>query len=57
MYDRMIVVPIMGFQVLRHKLADMVTRLAAARALTSEVVQRVVRGEQVPGLAAMAKNT
>ena len=49
--------PIMGFQVLRHKLADMVTRLAAARALTSEVVQRVVRGEQVPGLAAMAKNT
>jgi acyl-CoA dehydrogenase len=25
--------------------------------LTSEVVQRVVRGEQVPGLAAMAKNT
>jgi acyl-CoA dehydrogenase len=49
--------PIMGFQVLRHKLADMVTRLAAARALTSELVQRVVRGEQVPGLAAMAKNT
>jgi acyl-CoA dehydrogenase len=49
--------PIMGFQVLRHKLADMITRLAAARALTSEVVQRVVRGEQVPGLAAMAKNT
>ena len=49
--------PIMGFQVLRHKLADMVTRLAAARALTNEVVQRVIRGEQVPGLAAMAKNT
>jgi acyl-CoA dehydrogenase len=49
--------PIMAFQVLRHKLADMVTRLAAARALTSEVVQRVLRGEQVPGLAAMAKNT
>jgi acyl-CoA dehydrogenase len=49
--------PIMAFQVLRHKLADMVTRLAAARALTNEVVQRVVRGEHVPGLAAMAKNT
>ena len=49
--------PIMAFQVLRHKLADMVTRLAAARALTNEVVQRVVRGEQVSGLAAMAKNT
>ena len=49
--------PIMAFQVLRHKLADMVTRLAAARALTNEVAQRVVRGEQVPGLAAMAKNT
>ncbi len=49
--------PIMAFQVLRHKLADMVSRIAAARALTSEVAVRHARGEQVPGLAAMAKNT
>ena len=49
--------PIMGFQVLRHKLADMVTRIAAARALTAEVLTRHLRGEHVPGLAAMAKNT
>jgi acyl-CoA dehydrogenase len=46
-----------GFQVTRHRLADMATRLAAARALTGEVITRVVRGEQVPQLAAMAKNT
>lgn len=49
--------PIMGFQVIRHKLADMVTRIAAARALTAEVLVRYLRGEQVAGLAAMAKNT
>jgi acyl-CoA dehydrogenase len=48
---------LMGFQVTRHKLADMATRIAAARALTNEVVARCLRGEQVPGLAAMAKNT
>ena len=31
---------ITGFQVIRHKLADMATRLAAARALTNEVLLR-----------------
>ncbi len=46
-----------GFQVVRHKLADMATRLAAARALTSECVTRYLRGEETPSLAAMAKNT
>jgi acyl-CoA dehydrogenase len=46
-----------GFQVLRHKLADMASRIAAARALTAEVLQRHLRGEMVAGLAAMAKNT
>jgi acyl-CoA dehydrogenase len=45
-----------GFQVTRHKLADMATRLAAARALTSECVVRYGRGEMVTGLAAMTKN-
>jgi acyl-CoA dehydrogenase len=48
--------PIMGFQVTRHKLADMASRVAAARALTGEVVTRALRGELVPGQAAMAKN-
>jgi len=47
---------LMGQQVIRHKLADMVTRIAAARALVSECAVRVARGEQVPGLAAMTKN-
>jgi len=46
-----------GFQVIRHKLADMVTRIAAARALTGEVAVRAARGElTAAALAAMAKN-
>lgn len=45
-----------GFQVTRHKLADMASRIAAARALTGEGVTRYLRGEQQPALAAMAKN-
>jgi acyl-CoA dehydrogenase len=49
--------PLTGFQVTRHKLADMASRLAAARALTAEVAARYVRGEESPALAAMAKNT
>jgi acyl-CoA dehydrogenase len=46
-----------GFQVIRHKLADMATRIAAARALTGEVAARHARGEPVTQLCAMAKNT
>jgi acyl-CoA dehydrogenase len=47
-----------GFQVTRHKLAEMATRIAAARALTGEVVTRVLAGDAAAtGLAAMAKNT
>jgi acyl-CoA dehydrogenase len=46
-----------SFQVTRHKLADMHTRLAAARALTGEAVIRTLRGEQDPPLMAMTKNT
>ena len=49
--------PLSGFQVTRHKLADMASRLAAARALTGEVAVRYQRGDRSPGLAAMAKNT
>lgn len=48
--------PLAGFQVVRHELADMATRLAAARALTGELAARAARGEAAPGLAAMAKN-
>lgn len=51
--------PLTGFQVTRHKLADMAARLAAARALTGEAVVRVMQpgGElKATGLAAMAKN-
>lgn len=46
-----------GFQVTRHKLADMATKIAAARALTGEVASRSMRGENVMSMAAMAKNT
>ncbi len=49
--------PLTGFQVTRHKLADMAARLAAARALTGEVAVRYLQGERPPALAAMAKNT
>ena len=49
--------PLSGFQVTRHKLADMATRIAAARALLGECVVRLERGEQIMPLAAMAKNT
>jgi acyl-CoA dehydrogenase len=48
--------PLTGFQVTRHKLADMASRIAAARALTGEAIVRVLRGEQAAGLASMAKN-
>lgn len=49
--------PIAGFQVIRHKLADMSTRLAAARALTSECAVRHLAGDDVNALAAQTKNT
>ncbi len=46
-----------GFQVTRHKLAEMATRIAAARALMHEVMARFLRGDASPAHAAMAKNT
>jgi acyl-CoA dehydrogenase len=49
--------PLTGFQVTRHKLAEMVTKIAAARALTDECVSRYLAGEDAGSLAAMAKNT
>jgi acyl-CoA dehydrogenase len=47
---------ISGFQVIRHKLADMASKLAAARALMWDTTARYMRGDQVIGLAAMTKN-
>ena len=46
-----------GFQVIRHKLADMASRIAAARALTGEMAVRCRRGEAVMAQVAMCKNT
>ena len=48
--------PLTGFQVTRHRLADMSSSLAAARALLGEAVVRYERGEQLLSLAAKAKN-
>ena len=51
--------PLTGFQVTRHKLADMASRIAAARALVGEAVVRVLApggALGAAGLAAMAKN-
>lgn len=46
-----------GFQVIRHKLADMASLIAASRALVETTVVRSLRGDAVTALAAMAKNT
>jgi acyl-CoA dehydrogenase len=45
-----------GFQVTRHTLAEMATRIAALRAMVGEVVMRFRREEPVASLAAMTKN-
>ena len=47
--------PIREFQGVEFKLADMATRVAAARALTLEAAARKDRGERVTEIAAMAK--
>jgi acyl-CoA dehydrogenase len=49
--------PLTGFQVTRHKLAEMATRIAAARALTGECIARRLAGDERIAPAAMAKNT
>ena len=48
--------PIGKFQVNRHRLAEMATRLAATRAFVSTVADKHRRGEDVTVYAAMAKN-
>lgn len=46
-----------GFQVTRHRIAEMVTREEAARAFVAVVAERSRRGEDVTAAVAMAKNT
>ncbi len=45
-----------GFQVTRHKLADMATRLEASRAFTYQVASRINAGEYCVKEVSMAKN-
>ena len=49
--------PLTGFQITRHKLAEMITRITAARALSGECVARHLAGDDSVARAAMAKNT
>ncbi len=48
--------PIVGFQVIRHRLADMATEVNAARALTYSVARRVAEGQALVAEVSMAKN-
>jgi acyl-CoA dehydrogenase len=48
--------PIAGFQVTRHKLADMATKVTAAKALNYSVATRVNQGEYLVKETSMAKN-
>ena len=48
--------PVTGFQVTRHKLADMVTQVLAAKALNYQVARRVVAGDYLVGEVSAAKN-
>lgn len=48
--------PISGFQVTRHKLADMITQITAARALNYSLAQRVATGQYLVAEVSMAKN-
>jgi acyl-CoA dehydrogenase len=48
--------PIAGFQVTRHKLAAMATKVAAAKSFNYSVARRVADGEYLVGEVSMAKN-
>jgi acyl-CoA dehydrogenase len=48
--------PIAGFQVTRHKLAEMATKVTAAKALNYDVALRVREGEYLVKETSMAKN-
>lgn len=48
--------PLSGFQVTRHKLAEMATRVFAAKTLNYAVARRVQQGEYLVAEVSMAKN-
>lgn len=48
--------PIVGFQVTRHKLVDMHTRITAARTFLYQVASRMAAGEYIVKEVSMAKN-
>ena len=48
--------PLIGHQVIRHKLVDMVERIEATRALIDDLAARLDAGEQPVAQTAMAKN-
>ena len=47
---------IMGFQVTRHKLADMATQVTAAKTMVYQVGTRMAEGQEVVAEVSMAKN-
>ncbi len=47
--------PIAGFQAIRHKIAEMATKTAAARSLTYDTLRRFEEGEEVVREVSMAK--
>lgn len=47
--------PVLGFQVWRHRLADVLTTIEAAQALTYQAIDLYVRGEPCNAMASMAK--
>ena len=47
--------PISGFQAIRHKIAEMATKAAAARTLTYDTLDRFAQGEDVVREVSMAK--
>ena len=48
--------PVAGFQVTRHKLADMATQVTAAKTLTYQVAARLAAGDYCVKEVSMAKN-
>lgn len=47
--------PLLGFQVWQHRLADVLTNLEAAEALTYQAIEKYVNGEDANSLISMAK--
>jgi len=45
-----------GFQVMRHKLAEMSTKVTVAKAFNYDLARRVMNGEYLVGETSMAKN-